>query len=271
MKQKILLLFIFVSCFSYVSMAQLTTGKSTANVIRNGNRASAGDFGLYFGVTSDIFHLNSIDDDFGDGADVTNYILPLVNLKYMATDNIEYRLGIEFNKKSALAKGSDEVGNKSYDFSQKYTNVENSIYPGIAYHFSKDNLLDVYVGAELPLGYKRNTWKVEDESIEETLSTTSFAYHFGLGAFIGVQAYVANLPVAIGFEYGISSLFDFGLKNKTKLTQGKTTTTSYETDFSGKEHLLGGNNFDATGDELTVRTGEVGNQIRFTLTYFFKQ
>ena len=37
------------------SFAQLTTGKPSAKVIRTGNRAQAGDFGLYVGATSNMF------------------------------------------------------------------------------------------------------------------------------------------------------------------------------------------------------------------------
>jgi hypothetical protein len=232
-------------------MAQLTTGKSSANVFRNGNRASEGDFGLYFGATSTIFG-KAFHKDFNAT------FMPLVNLKYMYTDNIEYRLGIELNKWSWSESGSIDVEKKSYDLSAKYTEVENNIYPGIAYHFSSENLLDVYVGAEIPLGYKRLTDKTEfDDSLDKT---SRFAYHLGLGAFIGIQAYVANLPVAIGVEYGISSMFDFGLKTKSETKSGDNDTQiSYTSDFSGQAY-----------DDLAVRTGEVGSQFRFTLTYFFK-
>lgn len=252
MKQKLFLLFICVSCFSYSAIAQLTTGKSTANVFRNGNRASEGDFGLYFGATSTIFG-KAFHKDFE-----VNF-MPLVNLKYMSTDNIEYRLGIELNKWSQTENGSYKGEESTDDFSIKHTEVENNIYPGIAYHFSNENLLDVYIGAELPLGYKRLSDKTESNN--DLTNTSRFAYHIGLGAFIGVQTYIANLPVAIGVEYGISSMFDFGLKTKTESQSGENDKqVFYKSDLSDL----------TSNDDLTVRTGEVGSQFRFTLTYFFK-
>jgi hypothetical protein len=259
MKQKILFLFILASFFSFSSMAQLTTGKSSANVIRNGNRASEGDFGLYFGATSNIFTLRS---DLPEGADLSVSFLPLVNLKYMATDNIEWRLGIELNKWNTTEKGTVGEDEDETDVSQKNAHVVNNIYPGIAYHFSSDNLLDVYAGVEIPIGYERFSDKTEAGD-DYSNKTSKFAYHLGLGAFIGIQAYVANLPVAIGVEYGISSNITFGekFKNESKIgDNGKVV--SYTPDFEG-----------SVGDDysdLTVRRGELGSQFRFTLTYFFK-
>jgi len=254
MKQKIFVVLFLISCLSYSSLAQLTTGKSTANVVRNGNRASEGDFGIYFGTTTNI--INKVRN-----SDVSLTFMPLVNLKYMATDHFEWRLGLELNKWSTTEDGTQkDVKENSFDTGYKYTDVENSIYPGFAYHFSNTNLLDVYLGAELPLGYNRLT---NNQTLNNTdyINSSSFAYHIGLGGFLGVQAYVANLPIAIGVEYGISSMFDFGLKTKheTKIGDNDKQVT-YTSDLSGINY-----------DKLSARKGEVGNQIRLTLTYFFNK
>ncbi len=83
-------------CFSLaVANAQITTGESTSQVIRTGNRAQAGNFGIYFGATTNVF--KSI-GNFGD-ADIS--AIPLINLKYMKSDKLEYRLGIEWWKKTS--------------------------------------------------------------------------------------------------------------------------------------------------------------------------
>ena len=78
-------------CMGFVTAtAQITTGKSSAQVVRTGNRAEAGNFGLYLGATADMFrNLVNIDE-----AELK--ALPLINFKYMMNDNVEARLGLEW-------------------------------------------------------------------------------------------------------------------------------------------------------------------------------
>ena len=70
------------------SVAQITEGVPTAKTIRTGNRVQKGDFGIYMGVSSNMFK------DMKDKNIKINNPLPLVNLKYMVTDRIETRLGL---------------------------------------------------------------------------------------------------------------------------------------------------------------------------------
>jgi hypothetical protein len=66
-------------CMGFMTAtAQITTGESSSQVVRTGNRAEAGDFGLYLGATSDMFK------NIVDGFDVQ--ALPLLNFKYMISD-----------------------------------------------------------------------------------------------------------------------------------------------------------------------------------------
>ena len=248
MKTKILFLALLVSLGSvFTANAQLTTGVSSSKVIRTGNRAQAGDFGLYVGATTTDIYNSSVD------------ILPLINLKYMKTDNFEMRVGLEINKQKEKLYG--EVESKQQD--SKYSTSAVMVYPGAAYHFSKLNILDVYVGAELPIGWDNYT-KINSAD-NYTNKTTKRAFVLGLGAFVGLQAYIADLPLAIGLEYGISSRLDLGLKYKNEYTSNNTTTVTYSSsnDFkylsSSKEY-----------DSLKARKGTIGNQIRVTLSYYFK-
>jgi len=254
MKQKFFLVLLLVSCISYSSVAQLTTGKSSANVVRNGNRASEGDFGLYFGTTADV--LRKVGNDKFEPV-----IMPLVNLKYMYSDEIELRLGLELNKCSQKVDGSVEIEeNKSQDVSSKLVDVDHAIFPGFAYHFSNTNVLDVYVGAELPLGYKRLSNK--QTTGKDYDNATRFNGQVGLGGFIGVQAYIANLPIAVGVEYGIYSMLDFGMKTKYESKRGDNKKqVFYTTDFTGN----------LAWEDVSARQGEIGNKVRLTLTYFFNK
>lgn len=241
------------------SVAQITEGVPTAKTIRTGNRVQKGDFGIYMGVSSNMFK-NMKDKDIK-----INNPLPLVNLKYMVTDRIETRLGLQFSKTSEKTSGdvfTDERLKETESMSGKYVESENLFQPGVAYHFSRSNLLDVYAGAELPFGWTR---KASYDSYDNEDSYTKMgAFSIGLGAFIGLQAYIADLPLALGVEYGISSMADLGCKYKIK--EGKT---EYQIPN------LGMVDFDQVSDRvkydnLKARKGKIGNQFRITLTYFFK-
>ena len=172
------------------AQAQITTGESSSKVIRTGNRAQAGNFGLYIGATTDMFR------NLSNGGPEDFSCLPLINLKYMKTDNLEYRLGFEWWKSSTTTE-TDYGYNGAYGSKSEVTDAKSMymFYPGVAYHFSKQNLLDVYVGSELPFGFSSASYEVKG-------GTDESASHFrmGVGAFIGLQAYVGNLPLALGME-----------------------------------------------------------------------
>lgn len=279
MKTKFVLFLILLSLGGYnLSYAQITTGKPTSKVIRSGNRAQAGDFGIYLGATSDM--LQAFDKD------VTFTALPLINLKYMVTDQFEARIGLELYKTSKSFKGdairpdlNNPGENVTVPLSYKNASSNAMLYPGIAYHFSKRNLLDVYVGAELPLGWTSETLNgntLDQGEVGGNLgyvigesSKTKRAFVIGLGAFIGIQAYIADLPLALGAEFGISSRFDTGLKYKNVYTQGGETQTYYSPDLDFSEgESAEGINYDYS--KLKAKTGEIGGQVRLTLTYYFK-
>jgi hypothetical protein len=231
-------------CMGFVTAtAQITTGKSSAQVVRTGNRAEAGNFGLYLGATADMFrNLVNIDE-----AELK--ALPLINFKYMVNDNVEARLGLEWWTMSTGNKVSGE--NASGDYKTKHKNKETSkyFYPGIAYHFSNSNLLDVYVGAELPIGWESTVVKdfADSEALDYNTKTVTRDFNIGLGAFVGLQAYVANLPLAVGVEYGISSL---------KTVSSNKYVTDEEQEYKPERRK--------------DNTWNVGHQARLTLTYFFK-
>lgn len=204
--------------------AQISTGETSAKVIRTGNRAKAGNFGIYVGATSDIFK------NIGDG-DMEFSALPLINLKYMGTDQVEYRLGLEWWKKT---ESNEDEDNETSDSESSFM-----FYPGVAYHFSPRNLLDVYVGGELPVGFGSVGYEYGDN--DESASV----FKVGLGAFIGLQAYIANLPLAIGLEYGVSTLYHH--VGDGMLDNGEVTIA----------------------EDNSYSQWKLGHQARLTLSYYF--
>lgn len=256
------------------AVAQMTTGKPSSKVIRTGNRPEAGDFGIYLGMTSEMF--NGIIDK-----ELQMQALPLINFKYMVSDQFEARIGLELYKTSSTLKGNytQDIGEQSFSLpaSTRNSNSNAMFYPGVAWHFSTKNILDIYVGAELPIGWDSSTSLDESGTVEigetgdyistiSSHSTTKRSFVIGLGAFVGIQAFIADLPLAIGAEFGISSKFDTGVKYKhVEEVTGNDTQTYYS---SAIENLPGYTN--TQYDSLKARTGEIGGQFRFTLTYYFK-
>lgn len=214
--------------------AQITTGESTSKVIRTGNRAQAGNFGLYLGATTDMF--NKLFDK-----KVEFSALPLINLKYMATDKLEARLGLEWWKTSESVSQSSD-GN---DYDGKESEKSYTLYPGIAYHFNNRNLLDVYVGGEIPFGFGNKGTDDDGDDYYQSF------FRIGLGAFIGLQAYIANLPIALGLEYGIS------LQN-VSVTDGSLEKDGYVIEMSNQYKK-----------DYDTNYFKIGNQARLTFTYYF--
>ncbi len=251
MKTKLFLAVALFIAAGTTAFAQITTGEPTSKVIKTGNRPGYGDYGIYLGVSSNLF--KAFDDN------VKMKALPLINFKFMTGSFNELRLGLEMYKTSQIIDGYAIIGDSSYENINQTTESNILLYPGWAYHFSSKNILDVYIGAELPLGYNGSTkYQVAEENIS---SVTKRAWVLGLGAFVGLQAFVADLPLAIGAEFGVSSLFDCGVKYLHQTREGDVDQVYYtsELDPDGLHY-----------DALKARKGQIGSQVRLTVTYYFK-
>lgn len=252
-------------------MAQISTGTPSAKHFKTGNRAQAGDFGIYLGMSSNIFK-NLTDKNIK-----LDTPLPLINLKYMVTDNVEARVGLEFSKTRETLKGDEFLGDANEDgipvsTETKYKIVEadNRIMPGVAYHFSKHNIIDVYAGVEGLLGWKRNSNYATIDGDDS--STKKASFQFGAGAFIGLQAYIGNLPLAVGLEYGLSTLWESRLRYKQTMTDAEgNEETRYYTNAEqlpklNEAGMLSKNQY----ENMKATRGSIGNKFAITLTYFFK-
>lgn len=259
--RKILILAVAIMVFGISASAQLTTGTPSAKEYTIGNRAQSGDFGIYLGWSSNMFKdLMDSDIEFENP-------MPLVNLKYMMSDQMELRVGLEFYKTSEKIKGKDlDEGEK---YSCKIVKSENRITPGFAYHFSNKNILDVYAGAQGLIGWSRNVNKRSYEGDKVTTSRKSI--DLGVGGVIGLQAYIANLPIALGIEYGINLLWEAGLKYKYK--DDTADDDKYYSVDSSQFSLLQSEYsslLDMDYEKVSASKGSVGNTFAVTLTYFFK-
>ena len=251
-----------------LAMAQISTGEPSAVKIKTGNRPDKGTFGLFLGAGVDFGTLMNLPGG-------TNpYVLPLVNVKYFFTDKLEGRIGLDLYRQDINAKGKGYLDPNSsegdtYKIVNKAGNGAAMLWPGIAYHFTNKNILDVYVGAELPFGLVTDGGKVVYDDVSYRFSTNSF--NIGLGAFIGLQAFIGNLPLAIGLEYGFYGQWVAGQKTKSVLVDDAGKHVWYNNagadnpaDIAGYE--IGTGNY----EKLSVGNGFLGNQLRLTLSYYFK-
>lgn len=258
MKTK-LFLAVLCTCLSYtISFAQLSTGESSASVIRTGNRPEGGDFGIFIGPS-----YSEIKDMCDNKVEFRGF--PLVNFKYYSSQNLEWRLGLQFYRTKEKIKGDalNEAFEDMGEIKSKDVKSYNRISPGVAYHFSSRNLLDIYVGGSLPFGWDKDGKINESEydGEKETNNVTRNTFVIGIGGFIGLQAFVADLPFSIGLEYGFSGLLHSGNKYKHEITTEDGTQTYFTKDKDS----------DIMFDKLKSKKGEFGSDVRITLSYYFKR
>lgn len=243
------------------AFGQISTGTPTHRTLPTGNRPVAGDWGLFIGPSvneiSDLIHTNSNLD--------TWYMIPLVNVKYYNTDNIEFRAGLQISSKTWKVSGTqmDPDYSSGKDEFEKQRDAYYRLTPGIAYHFAPTNILDVYVGAQLPFGLSTDKYTYQyDGKNYGTCKRTSF--EIGLGAFIGLQCFIADLPVAIGLEYGFSGVKYFGQKYKNIITDSDGSEQTFYTTPQGDN--AGGSQ---PYKSLRATKGYFGSDLRITLSYYF--
>jgi hypothetical protein len=153
--------------------------------------------------------------------------------------------------------GSVEMARKKTEF---------IVYPGIEKHFAPLNILDVYVGADLPLGLMRATYSTQTAAGGFTNSDeqkrSSFTY--GIGAFIGVQAFIADLPFSMGCEFAYQGRGFMGNKVKHTEKNGGVTQTYYTE--------AGDNGANPTAySDLKARKFIGANNINFFICYYFSK
>ena len=85
------------------------------------------------------------------------------------------------------------------------------------------------------------------------------SFELGLGAFIGLQCFVADLPVAVGLEYGFSGVKYFGQKEKHIILDGDNNEQTFYTTPGGSTPYT----------KLKSTSGYFGSDLRITLSYYF--
>lgn len=248
--KRVLFLASCILAFHLAGFTQLTTRENVPSVIRTGTRPQPNNWAIYIGPSVTEV-LDMVDKN------VSWRGVPLVNLKYYQTDRLEWRLGLLFHgtrekEKGKLIDGGEKVEKVNMEF-------YNRLMPGVAYHFSPKNVVDVYVGGYLPIGLDRNKMIEKSGMLKNEVSQNIFTV--GLEAFIGLQWFVADLPVSFGIEYGLSGLFQNGLRKKHVVSDGETTQTYYTSADEKDRRFF---------NSLKRNRFELGNDCRVSISYYFK-
>lgn len=263
--KKFLLLLTVCFAFMFVAQAQLSEGQPRSTTIKTGNRPQQGDWGFYIGpsfseVVDMINWAKSVKKD--KGIAIIRGI-PLLNIKYYCKDNIELRAGLQFYDVVNKDKGTYMLNDKNFAYNNKTSNAFFRITPGFAYHFTSKNIVDVYLGAQLPLGLDIDKNINENGDLKNNATRTSLV--LGLGVFAGLQVFVADLPLSIGLECGLSGLLKTGQKVKNEVTDAAGQTQVYYTTL--EEYNNGTSTMQFT--KLNSSKYELGNDFRLTFTYYF--
>jgi hypothetical protein len=257
--RKLIILFSLVLLCSESMFSQLTTRSNDASEIRCGTRPLAGDYAVFFGPS--LANINEMRDE-----NISNRGLPYMNLKYYSTDRLELRLGVQVHKTRTKIEGDLVKLTNGTTLDRDMSSIFR-LMPGFAYHFAPQNLLDVYTGLEFPFGTERyaseNRYEYSNGDYNY-YKITKGTFVVGYNFFFGAQAFIADLPFAVGFEYGIMGLKHMGLsyKNETESKVGstKTSQTFYTTSTSSSSTQY---------KKLSYKSSEVGGDVRLTVTYFF--
>ena len=239
----------------FAAQAQLTEGEPHSTKIKTGNRPLAGDWGMYIGPSyTDIRSLIEWADK-SKSVDVVRG-LPLLNVKYYASDNFELRCGLQYFNVVNKYSGTTYPLKESVE--GKYSNAFFRIIPGLAYHFTSKNVLDVYIGGQLPIGFDI------DKDIQETgvivNNTKRNSFVVGIGVFGGLQVFVADLPFSIGLEVGLTGLAKCGQKVKHEVSDENNNIQTFYTTLDDET---------LTYSKLNCHTFEMGSDFRLTFTYYF--
>lgn len=257
------------------AFAQLSDRVNNPSKFKTGTRPIAGNMGFYLGVSSEDVKswIDEADTSKNDTDDVVKSIIPLVSIKYYIKDDLVFRIGFKSSKEKTVRDGEIDPGVNGAGGLTSKTDVnitsETFFSPAIEKHFLNSNLLDAYVVGTLPVGYIKekvvDSWRNNlGDFTEHTMTKNSFAY--GLEGHIGLQAFIADLPLAIGLELGASGISYRGEKHKNVVSSSIGGVATDQTYFTLKDDPQ-----NTKYSNLKSNSFETNGSIRVTLSYYFSK
>ncbi|QSE97630.1 hypothetical protein [Fulvivirga lutea] len=245
---------------SSVTFGQLLERENVESRIAVGTRPEAGDFGFMLGISAQEI------DEFSD-SDLDTRGYPLMSFKYYLTDQLELRLNTQIYEKTKKIQG-DLVNT----LGQEDNIDKESFYrfmPSAQYHFSSTNLLDTYAGAGIIIGTEKNEVLTTEKTtltgdfIADQYTKSTFVWGFNIN--FGVQAFIADLPLALAVEASIRGLKHSNLQyevNSKSSVGGVVTDQTFYTLSDDAELRY---------QSLEYKEFELGADLRFMLSYYFRR
>lgn len=237
--------------------AQLSDRVNAPSTYTIGTRPEAGNYAVQIGSS-----YQDIQDILDDNKDFE--ALPIVTIKYYNSSKTVYTISFKTNKDRLSMNGTfDNVAKDEFKYVSNLSHF--MIVPGFEKHYGQGNILDIYGGMRVPLGLERDNSKYLVGAISNSSSRNSLAY--GLDAFVGFQAFIGDLPFAIGAEIDYSLLGRFGDKYKVVTEGGVGGKQVYYYTSVTNPVIDSFDNF----EKLSVNSINIETDLRINLVYFFKQ
>lgn len=253
-------LLIAATLVSSVSFGQLLERENVESRIAVGTRPEAGDFGFMIGISAQEI------EEFSD-SDLETRGYPLMTFKYYLSDKLEARLSSQVYQKSTRIQGDlvNTIGQED--------NIDKESFyrfmPSVNYHFSSTNLLDTYAGLGIILGSEKDEVLTTDKTtltgdfISDQYTKSTFVW--GYNIIFGVQAFIADLPMALAIEASIRGL--------------KHSNLQYEVNSrSSVGGVVTDQTFNSLTDDATLRYQsleyqkfELGADLRIMFSYYFRR
>lgn len=234
--------------------SQLSDRVNSPSTYNLGTRPVAGNFALQIGSGfQDVMDILDDNKDFE--------VLPVVALKYYYSNESVFSVALKSKKEKINMNGTFYT--PSDDFKYVNNQTQFMVVPGYEKHFGPANILDIYIGARVPIGWEKDIAKQTIGTLSYESTKNSLAY--GLDAIIGIQAFIGDLPFAIGAEINYSLLGRLGDRYKV-VTGGVGARTYYYTDATNPVISA----FDEFAD-LSVNTMTIEGDFRVNIIYFFRK
>ncbi len=284
--KKTLLAISLLAIGSSATFAQgLSTRENEAIVAKLGARPVAGDAALNF-----VIPIVGLNDNDQAGLFNGNFLSPgdLLTFKYYHTDNFVLRAGIRLYADNDRLNGTvlndqpsgNELAHGNLSMLETINqNREYTLALGVEHHFANSNIFDVYTGADLLLGFNKERTTTErefamldgsitDSPTRDLLTQKTNSTVIGLGWVVGFNTFVAQLPISVGLEYGLSMKWFLG--GKTKVTEERDinnpdTENSYSVEYYTTDGAPG------LYSDLSQRqfNMDTNSNVRLTVNFYF--
>ena len=274
--KKSLLLLTAVALASTSILGQLSTRQNNDGDFRLGTRPQAGDAALHFVIP--INELLDSDNDPGFGAG------ELLTFKYYKTKNLAYRAAFRFTADNSRSSGTAADSSDSNvifeDFELETINTRSidrtyTLAFGAEQHFTNSNIFDVYTGAEAMIGLGKDKSFNEGTYFNGDIDNTTFTTNttvFGFEGVVGFNVFVAELPIAVGLEYGWGGRWIFNGKTKVERTlEIDAADVDYTAEWEQQESDAFGNPDSRQYSDLSRRefNMDTSNSLRLNILIYF--